>query len=419
MSQSSEQSLGASPHVVVLAFSPLHRDPRVLRQLRALAPEFRVSALGYTDPKLHGVRFLPVLPTYGGLLRNQIRLHDPRWKKRLRAGDYGGYYDSQREAVSARGQLRALDSPVDVVIANDVDTLPLAFEIRERTGARIYLDAHEFSPRQFDADSNFNRIWAGYRQHLCEEYIPRVDVMTTVCSGLADAYRSELKLSFPVHVVTNAPPYVDQAPSPLRHGRIRMVHHGLFHRHRAMESMVELMTALDDRFELDFMLLAQSRRALWKFKRRCRKAGRIRFRDPVATEQITREINDYDFGLYLVRPDNFNYRMVLPNKFFEFIQARLAIAIWPNQEMERIVKQWDNGIVTREFSVAEMAGALNEVSSEEVEAMKAKSHLAAEGLSGERNAEFVRDRVRELAGDSEGAGRGAGEPKEEFSGGAE
>jgi hypothetical protein len=30
--------------------------------------------------------------------------------------------------------------------------------------------------------------------------------------------------------------------------------------------------------------------------------------------------------------------MALPNKFFEFIQARLAVAIWPSPEMSKITK---------------------------------------------------------------------------------
>ena len=53
--------------------------------------------------------------------------------------------------------------------------------------------------------------------------------------------------------------------------------------------------------------------------------------------EIVDTIAEYDIGLFILSPINFNYYHALPNKLFEFIQARLAIAVSPSPEMARIV----------------------------------------------------------------------------------
>jgi hypothetical protein len=55
----------------------------------------------------------------------------------------------------------------------------------------------------------------------------------------------------------------------------------------------------------------------------------------------------------------FNLKYILPNKFFEFIQARLAVAIGPSVEMKRLVKEWDCGIVAANFEAKSMAAEIN------------------------------------------------------------
>ena len=46
----------------VVSFSPLHRDGRVQRQIECLNSIFTVTALGYSDPGIDGVRFVDVSP---------------------------------------------------------------------------------------------------------------------------------------------------------------------------------------------------------------------------------------------------------------------------------------------------------------------------------------------------------------------
>ena len=95
--------------------------------------------------------------------------------------------------------------------------------------------------------------------------------------------------------------------------------------------------------------------------------------------------NEYDIGLYLLRPANFNNRFALPNKFFEFVQGRLAVAIGPSPEMARIVHEYGLGIVAEDFTPETLAQELNNLDPPAIAGFKQAAHAAADELCAERN----------------------------------
>jgi len=159
-----------------------------------------------------------------------------------------------------------------------------------------------------------------------------------------------------------------------------MIHHGGAQRARRLELMIDVMARLDQRFSLDFMLVGNDASYLQELRNRASRDPRIRFVPPVRMEDICRMTNDYDVGLYLLPPLNFNQRFALPNKLFEFIQARLAIAIGPSPEMARIVRQHGVGVVADSFEPAALAGVLSSLTDQEVSLYKRASHAAADRL---------------------------------------
>jgi hypothetical protein len=80
---------------------------------------------------------------------------------------------------------------------------------------------------------------------------------------------------------------------------------------------------------------------------------------------------------------------VLPNKLFDFIQARLAVAIGPSPEMAAIVEQWDCGVVSETFEPQSFAEALRELTPESVTRMKANADRAARVLNADANRETI------------------------------
>jgi hypothetical protein len=164
------------------------------------------------------------------------------------------------------------------------------------------------------------------------------------------------------------------------------------------------MRHLDDRFTLDLMLMEAQTPYMRKLRAAAAADPRIRFRPAVPMQQIAATINEYDIGVFLLPPVNFNYRMALPNKFFEFVQARLAVAIGPSPEMARLVQHYGFGIVTDSFDPVDLARRLNALQPADIERMKQAADVASRELNAETAARVFLAQVQTLLGDKWGRG---------------
>ncbi|WP_319559832.1 hypothetical protein [Marispirochaeta sp.] len=273
----------------------------------------------------------------------------------------------------------------DLIIANDIPVLPMALKLGQMYQAKVYIDAHEYEPLHYNT-KEFNKYYKDFWYYICKKYLPKADYMTTVCAGIAEKYSKEFNVT--CGVIINAPYFNKLDPVECSDNKIKLIHHGMAARGRQLENMIYLMDQLDDQFELHFMLVGLDS-TYGKELHSKAVNNKIYFHDPVNMEEIPKELNKYDIGLYLLFPESYNQAMALPNKLFEFIQARLAIAIWPSQEMVKIIDTYKNGIYSKDFDVQQMAKILNSLTKKEIMDMKWNSNKAAKEL----NAEVNRDKL--------------------------
>jgi hypothetical protein len=280
-----------------------------------------------------------------------------------------------------------------VIIVNDIESLPLALSIKKR--AKVLFDAHEYAPREYEDLWRWRILHQKYRTYLCKKFIPQCDRMITVCEGIADEYAAHFDVR--PEIITNASDYRDLEPSEVHPEKIRIIHHGGVAPSRKLENMIEMMDYTDDRFSLDLMLVPSGPKEYFTVIRTMgEKRHNVRFVDPVPMKDIVQATNHYDIGLYVLEPNSFNNRYALPNKFFEFIQSRLAIAIGPSPEMKKLVKKYNLGIVSDDFSPRTMAEKINALTTEQIRFYKRQSHLAAKELSSERNLETMEKIIRQM-----------------------
>lgn len=371
-------------NILIIAYSNLGTDPRVLRQINALKNDYNLLTLGYSAVEDESIEFHQIytLPPFS-LKRKLKRFFQ------LISGQHDTYYwdDCKKTLVE---KLR--DKKLDAIIANDIHTLPLALKIAEKN-CKVYFDAHEYHPLEFDDNLKWKLIHRPYVQYLCKQYIPQCDVFTTLNEGIAEEYFKFL--STKPEIVTNASEYQSLTPSLVNASRIRMIHHGAANRSRKIETMIQMMDHLDENYELDLMLVGD-KAYINELSEKARSYKNVRFIPPVRTEEISSHINSYDIGVYILPPTNFNNRLALPNKIFEFVQARLAIAISPNPEMERIVKTYDLGVVAKNFEASSLAESIKTLSREQIFIHKKNCDIHARALSSDANAEKLRNLVNRI-----------------------
>ncbi len=358
--------------LLVVSFTDHSRDPRVNRQIRLLKDTYAITAAGTGAPGVDGVDFAPLTRPAASALAKGIAA------AQLLARAFETFYWRRRLVIDALR--RVPDVRFDGVIANDVETLPLALKLSR--GAPVILDAHEYSPMEFEDRFLFRLLLQKYNHYLCRQYLPNASGMSTVCRGIADQYAGAFGAK-PI-IVPNAGDYQELSPRPVdQSGRVvRMVHHGAAIPSRKLELMIDLIRQLQPRFELSFFLTG-CEQYIKLLKRRAASDPRIRFCQPVPMRELPRVTNEYDIGLFLLPPTNFNYRYALPNKFFEFIQARLAIAIGPSEEMAPLVRQHHLGVVADDFTPASLAARLNALTPADIDRYKQNAHRAAPLFSAE------------------------------------
>ena len=374
--------------VLVLSFSYLDSDPRVHRQILFLKDIYKVTAAGFSKPAIDNVQFARI-EDYTNTFKDKVL-----WAVKLKSRAFEKFYWSSPQVQSSLALLR--DRYFDLIIANDIETLALACCLSKRTGAKVLLDAHEYTPRELDNKFLFRFFFQDYWDYLCRSYLPCASAMTTVCEGIAEEYEKIYGVN--CHVVTNAPFFSNFQPSAVSDDVIRMVHHGAAIPSRKIENMIFLMDYLDDRFFLDLMLVNNNRKYLGKLQEMSRGNPRINFQKPVPMVDIVNFINKYDIGLYLLEPSGFNSRMALPNKLFEFIQGRLLVAIWPSPEMARIVRKYRCGVVSDNFTIQSIAKEINRLSAKDIMHFKHQTHEAASVLCAETNKKVFLSIVGSLIG---------------------
>lgn len=355
--------------VLIVSFTDLKRDPRVSRQIDALRQRYRIIAAGLDDPELEGVEFVRCKRaprTFRAKAREAAELLLRR---------YEPYYWGQRHVADL---MRALaDVRPDLIIANDIEALPVSLKIAG--GGKVILDAHEYSPRELEDKLAWRLVRQRYVEHLCRAYIGRADGMMTVAEGIAREYKEHFGVD--AEVVHNAAAYQELEPAPVAPDRLRMVHHGAALPVRRLENMLDVMQHLDRRFCLDLVLMPTVPSYLESLKRSAAGDDRIRFLPPVPMKELVRFSNAYDIGLYLLHASSFNNLNALPNKFFEFVQSRLMVAIGPSPEMATLVRRHQCGVVAEDFKPASLARVLNGLDAEAVARFKRNSHAAAKELS--------------------------------------
>lgn len=375
-------SMPSAPVLLIVSFSRLVADARILKQIETFKDDYRVVTCGY-GPAPDGVEQHVALPEEAVYWRyDRLQVVARRWNT--------AYWGNP--AVQAA--LDALEGRAfDAILANDVDTAGLAIRLHPRRG--VHLDLHEFGPLQNTELLRFRLFVAPFITWQLRTFAARADSTTTVCLSLAEKYREVF--GFDTGVVTNASPYADLQPTEVQ-DRIRIVHAGAALANRRLEVLIDAMSGLEAHASIDLFLTPNDTGYLAALHESADARENVHVHPPVPYDELLAMLNRFDVGVHLLAPTNFNNRFALPNKFFDYVQARLALLIGPSPEMERLLRQGDLGLVTDDFTVESLRRAIASLSPEDVRRWKDNSDAHAHELSAEAQTATWRAAIDRICG---------------------
>jgi len=124
----------------------------------------------------------------------------------------------------------------------------------------------------------------------------------------------------------------------------------------------------------------------------------VSLRPPLPYEALLETTNRCDIGLYALPPSNFNQRFALPNKLFEYIQARLAVVTGPSPEMAALVRKHGIGSVADADTPEAIAKTVAELTRADIERCKQNADRAARLLTAEREEAKLVSAISSLLG---------------------
>lgn len=370
------------PSLLIMSFSDIVSDARVLKQVALLKDQYRLTTCGYGQMPEGSVEHIPIPTSLVYWRKNRVDLILRRYGK--------AYWGN--EVIKHLTPLLAGRS-FDIVLANDVDTVPLALSLKRRGG--VHVDLHEYAPRMGYERWRWRFFVAGYMTWLVREHVTRAESATTVAPGIAKEYASVFGLS--AGIVKNATPLHDLEPTGV-HTPLRLVHSGAAIRGRQLEVMIEAMRGVDPRdASFDFYLTKNDECYLEELHEMVEEIPAVRILDPVPYRKLIDVLHQNDVGVHLLAPTNFNNQHALPNKLFDFVQARLGVIVGPSPEMAREVKRHRLGCVLPDFTAASLRRLIQGLSAEQVETWKAAAHRSASQLSAETQEVVWQEAIDALA----------------------
>lgn len=376
--------------ILILTTRPLHNGPRIIREIDIFKPYFQVVTVGLTEPHCKEVDFYNIRRVHKSIVDRFIRKVYQKLNK-------GRLPDIKLPIMN-----KYLNQLVDTlkpnyIITHEPDFLPYLSSMKYKFGFKIVYNAHEYHPLQFDSSQHWLNTVGYYYDQLYGKHLKYVDLFINVCQGIADKCLTVYgKKSI---VIPNACRYYSNLePNFLSNqtNRIRIIHHGIAIREREIEIMIRAIGSLNEKYELDLILVPGDRNYIAELIQLVSSYKNVKIVPAVDYNEIVPFLNQYDIGLFNLPPKTFNYRNALPNKFFEFIQARLCVVISNSVEMARFVNKYNLGKISEGFSEEQLKSVLETLSIDEINQYKSNSHATANNVSAEQYNQIYFDALKRL-----------------------
>ncbi len=151
-------------------------------------------------------------------------------------------------------------------------------------------------------------------------------------------------------------------------------------------------------FSLHVMALSNQKGFLESFTQQAKSITSLQILQPVAMKEIIPTSLEYDIGLIPFKPTTFNLAHCMPNKLFEYLQARLAILSTPLQDMSHFLRTHQCGIISNGFESSDIVSALTKHTKDDIDKLKHNAHLAAQKWHLDMNLEILKNVLSDVLG---------------------
>ena len=240
---------------------------------------------------------------------------------------------------------------VDLIYANDLDTLAPCFLVSKIKNTRLIYDSHELFTEvpELTSRPKIQNIWLKIESAI----FPKLKHVITVNDSIAKIYFQ--KYNVPVTSVRNVPEYnrEDKTNNTRKELNLKdedfilIIQGSGLNKDRGIEEAVLAMKQCEGCVLLlvgdgDIIPTAKQMVASHQLESKVRFISRRPYKDLMKITRIA------DLGLLLDKNTSLNQGLALPNKLFDYIHAGIPILTTNLQEIAKIIKQYEVGVFLSE-----------------------------------------------------------------------
>lgn len=254
----------------------------------------------------------------------------------------------------------------DILLSNDLDTLPANFLVSKIKGIPLVYDSHEYftGVPELSQRPKVKAIWKRIESFI----VPKIQYAYTVNSSIAQLYEDEYKIKF--NVIRNMPEVKFQIRTDLdiikRELRLpsdkaTIILQGAgINIQRGAEEAVQAMQYVENAI----LLIIGSGDVIPALKLmvvELRLNEKVKFEPKKSPSELFLYTLCADLGLSLDKNTNLNYRFSLPNKIFDYIQAGVPILASDLPEVKKIIEGYNIGCISPDHNVKNLATLMNKM----------------------------------------------------------
>lgn len=325
------------------------------------------------------------------------RIALPFMRRAMRVKDLAQVYVSPRYADKVYWTLNdrfdrlyrlAQQERVDIWLANDWTAMPIARRLAAEQGVPYAYDTHELA-----VDEYAQRLLWRLTQRPVIAAIERAGIVgsavtSCVSQGIVDRLRELYRLPEKPLLIRNMPRYEAHPFRPCGE-QIRVLYHGVVNIGRGLEACIDSAALWRPEFHLTIRGPGPAE-YIEALAARIKAAGlgtRVTLAPPVPMIDLVREAACFDVGLFALPGHSKQNLHVLPNKFFEYTMAGLALCVSDLPEMSALLRQHELGHLISEVTPQAIAEAINGFDRDEINACKRRALEAGKTLNWEAEAD--------------------------------
>jgi glycosyltransferase involved in cell wall biosynthesis len=254
-----------------------------------------------------------------------------------------------------------LFSKVDLIFANDLDTLPAAFLAHQfKRSSKIVYDSHELFTEAPELEGRFvKKIW----ERIEKMIFPKLQHIITVNDSIAAIFKA--KYNKELVVVRNIGEQIIQTNIKSKEElglpadkKIIIIQGSGLNIERGIEEAIEAMLYVRDSVLViigDGDVIPSAKIIVEKYEL----STKVLFFGKRPYSELMQFTHYADIGLALDKPKSLNYKYALPNKLFDYINTQTAVISSNLIEIEKIVKHYEIGCVIEQTEPKLIAAAIN------------------------------------------------------------